>query len=75
MRPMTKRLGLLPLDKVKKARGRELDKKAEHKVKKDITYEEARKRGFKIVKSSGSTGGKPDQMTRKASVHGAWLRK
>ena len=49
---------LLPLDKVKKARGRELDKMAEHKVKKDITYEEARKRGLKIVKSRWVDGWK-----------------
>ena len=49
---------LLPLDKVKKARVRELDKMAEHKVKKDITYEEARKRALKIVKSRWVDGWK-----------------
>ena len=48
----------LPLDKVKKARGRELDKMAEHQVKRDITYEEARKRDLKIVKSRWVDGWK-----------------
>ena len=35
----------LPLAKVKKARGRELDKMEEHQVKTDITWEEARQKG------------------------------
>ena len=48
----------LPLDKVKRARGRELDKMAEHQVKRDITYEEARKRDLKIVKSRWVDGWK-----------------
>ncbi|CAE7038143.1 unnamed protein product, partial [Symbiodinium sp. CCMP2592] len=34
----------LPVDKVKTARGRELDKMEEHSVKKDISWEEARRR-------------------------------
>ena len=41
----------LPLDKVERARGRELDKMLEHNLKTDITWEHARKLGLKIVKS------------------------
>eukprot|EP00435_Cladocopium_sp_Y103_P039764 s3333_g10.t1 len=49
----------LPLDKVKRARGRELDKMEEHQVKTDITWEEARRRGLKIVRSRWVDGWKP----------------
>jgi len=49
----------LPVEKVKKARGRELDKMLEHNVKEDITWEEAKSRGLKIVKSRWVDGWKP----------------
>ena len=49
----------LPLDKVKKARGRELDKMNEHGVKKDITWAEAKAKGYKIVRSRWVDGFKP----------------
>ena len=49
----------LPVEKVKKARGRELDKMIEHGVKEDITWEEAKRRGLKIVKSRWVDGWKP----------------
>ncbi|CAE6957274.1 RE1 [Symbiodinium sp. CCMP2592] len=48
----------LPLEKVKHARGRELDKMLEHSVKKDISWEEARRRKLKIVKSRWVDGWK-----------------
>ena len=48
----------LPLEKVKTARGRELDKMIEHNVKTDITWEEARRRGLKIVRSRWVDGWK-----------------
>ena len=50
--------GALPLEKVRRARGRELDKMLEHNVKEDITWEEARKRGLKIVKTQWVDGWK-----------------
>ena len=52
----------LPIEKVKRARGRELDKMQEHNVKRDMTWEEARKLGLKIVKSRWLDGwkGLPD---------------
>ncbi|CAE7337188.1 unnamed protein product [Symbiodinium sp. CCMP2592] len=49
----------LPVDKVKTARGRELDKMEEHSVKKDISWEEARRQGLKIVRSRWVHGWKP----------------
>ena len=49
----------LPVDKVRKARGRELDKMLEHNVKEDITWDEAKRRGLKIVKSRWVDGWKP----------------
>ena len=49
----------LPLDKVKKAGGRELDKMLEHSVKKDITRAEAKRLGLKIVRSRWVDGWKP----------------
>ena len=49
----------LPLDKVERARGRELDKMLEHNVKTDITWEHAKKLGLKIVKSRWVDGWKP----------------
>ncbi|CAE7232267.1 RE1, partial [Symbiodinium sp. CCMP2456] len=49
----------LPVEKVKKARGRELDKMLEHNVKEDITWEEAKSRRLKIVKSRWVDGWKP----------------
>ncbi|CAE6969798.1 unnamed protein product [Symbiodinium sp. CCMP2592] len=49
----------LPVDKVKTARGRELDKMEEHSVKKDISWEEARRQGLKIVRSRWVDGWKP----------------
>ena len=48
----------LPLEKVKRARGRELDKMLEHNVKQDISWEEARRRKLKIVKSRWVDGWK-----------------
>ena len=48
----------LPLEKVRKARGRELDKMEEHQVKRDITWEEAREKGLKIVRSRWVDGWK-----------------
>ena len=48
----------LPLGKVKRARGRELDKMLEHNVKQDISWEEARKRKLKVVKSRWVDGRK-----------------
>ena len=41
----------LPPEKVKRARGRELDKMEEHKVKVDITWAKAKELGLKVVKS------------------------
>ena len=49
----------LPLDKVKKARGRELDKINGHGVKKDITWAGAKAKGYKIVRSGWVDGFKP----------------
>ena len=49
----------LPEDKVKRARGRELEKMDEHNVKKDISWSEARELGLKIVKSRWVDGWKP----------------
>ena len=49
---------LLPTEKVKKARGRELDKMVEHNVKTDITWEQARSQGLKIVRSRWVDGWK-----------------
>ena len=49
----------LPTEKVKRARGREIDKMDEHNVKKDITWEEAKRLGLKIVKSRWVDGWKP----------------
>ena len=48
----------LPLEKVKRARGRELDKMEEHQVKVNITWEKARELGLKIVKSRWVDGWK-----------------
>ena len=42
---------VLEPDKVRRARSRELDKMDEHSVKRDITIEEANKRGLKVVRS------------------------
>ena len=49
----------LPTEKVKRARGRELEKMAEHNVKTDISWEEAKRRGLKIVKCRWVDGWKP----------------
>ena len=49
----------LPLDKVKKARGPELDKMLERNVKKDISRAEAKQQGLKIVRSRWADGWKP----------------
>ena len=49
----------LPLEKVKAARGRELDKMVEHQVKTDITWEEAKRRNLKVVRSRWVDGWKP----------------
>ena len=49
----------LPLDKVKKARGRELDKMLEHNVKKDISWAQAKQQGLKVVRSRWVDGWKP----------------
>ena len=48
----------LPLDKVERARGRELDKMLEHNLKTDITWEHTKKLGLKIVKSRWVDGWK-----------------
>ena len=47
------------LDKVKTARARELSKMEEHEVKKDISWDEARRQGLKIVRSRWVDGWKP----------------
>ena len=49
----------LPLDKVKKARGRELDRMLEHNVKKDISWAEAKQQGLRVVRSRWVDGWKP----------------
>ena len=48
----------LPPEKVKRARGRELDKMEEHQVKVNITWDKARELGLKIVKSRWVDGWK-----------------
>ena len=49
----------LPLEKVKRARGRELEKMKEHQVKTDISWEAPRERKLKIVRSRWVDGWKP----------------
>ena len=49
----------LPLNKVKTARARELSKMEEHEVKKDISWDEARRQGLKIVRNRWVDGWKP----------------
>lgn len=48
----------LPLDKVRRGRGRELDKMLERNVKEDISWDEAKKRGLKIVRTRWVDGWK-----------------
>jgi hypothetical protein len=48
----------LPPEKVKRARGRELDKMEEHQVKVNITWDKARELGLKLVKSRWVDGWK-----------------
>ena len=49
----------LPVEKVKRARGGELDKMEEHQVKRDVTWDKVKELGLKVVKSRWVDGWKP----------------